>query len=328
MTLDVAVAGWGAYAPERTITNHDLEQILDTNDEWIVERTGIRERRVVADGETTSSMAVAAGAAAIKDAGITPDEIDLLIVATTSPDQIVPACSAFVSDGLGIQCGSFDVNAACAGFAYALVVGSSLVATGARNVLVIGAESLSRFVDYEDRSTAILFADGAGAAVLRPSAGGAQLLAWDLGCDGSAARLIEVPAGGAAEPSSPETVAARRHFIRMQGNEVFRRAVRAVVDSASATLARAGVEASEVAAFVPHQANARIVSAVSQRLGIPAARTVVTIDRFGNTSAASIPMALAEAADDGRIQEGDLVLLSGFGAGMTWASALLRWGRS
>jgi 3-oxoacyl-[acyl-carrier-protein] synthase-3 len=326
--VSVAIAGFGTYAPERAMTNHDLEAILDTNDEWIVERTGIRQRHIVADDETTSTMAIAAAATAIKDAGITPDDVDLLVMATTTPDQIVPACSAFVSDGLGLRCGSFDVNAACAGFAYALVVGASLVATGSKNVLVIGAEALSRFLNYADRGTAILFGDGAGAAVLTPSTSGGQLIAWDLGCDGSAAHLIEVPVGGAKVPARPDTVMGDGQYIHMQGNEVFRRAVRAVVESASSTLAKAGVTADDVDVFVPHQANLRIIDAACSRLGISADKTIVNIERYGNTSAASIPLAMGEALADGRIKDGDLVLIAGFGAGMTWASALLRWGRT
>ena len=326
--IAVAVAGFGIYAPERAMTNADFEKILDTSDQWIVERTGIRERRIAADDETTSTMAIAAATAAIKDAGITPDDIDLVVMATTTPDQIVPACSPFVSDALGLRCGSFDINAACAGFAYALVVGASLVGTGARHVLVIGAETLSRFTNYADRGTAIIFGDGAGAAVLTPSDGDAQLLSWDLGCDGSAAPLIQIPVGGSRRPARPDNVTGDDHLIHMQGNEVFRRAVRAVVDSAQTTLANAGVPASAVDVFVPHQANVRIIEAACSRLGIPMDKTIVNIDRYGNTSAASIPLALGEAIADGRIKDGDLVLLAGFGAGMTWASALLRWGRS
>lgn len=326
--VPVAVAGFGTYAPDRAMTNADFEKVLDTNDQWIVERTGIRERRIAADDETTSTMAIAAATAAIKDAGITPDDIDLVVMATTTPDQIVPACSPFVSDALGLRCGSFDINAACAGFAYALVVGASLVGTGARHVLVIGAETLSRFVNWDDRGTAILFGDGAGAAVLTPSSGDAQLLSWDLGCDGSAAPLIQIPVGGSKRPARPDNVTGSDHLIHMQGNEVFRRAVRAVVDSAQTTLAGAGMSADEVDVFVPHQANVRIIEAACSRLGIPIEKTIVNIDRYGNTSAASIPLALGEALADGRIKDGDRVLLAGFGAGMTWASALLRWGRS
>ena len=325
-------AGWGTYAPERRVTNHDWEQTLDTNDAWIVERTGIKERRWAAPGETTSSMAIEAGGAAIKDAGLTPDDIDLLILATTTPDQIVPAASAYVSDGLGLRCGSFDLNAACAGFAYSLVVATSILATGgARNILVIGAETISRFINPADRGTAILFGDGAGAAVVQAGAAGVGapgLLAWDLGCDGSAASFLEVRAGGSRLPATAATVEAGDHYVRMDGNEIFRRAVRAVVGSANATLEKAGVGADEVALFVPHQANVRIIDAVSARLGIPAEKTVVNIERYGNTSAASIPLALVEAHEAGRIADGDLVLLSGFGAGMTWARALVRWGRA
>ena len=325
-----AIAGWAAYAPERRLTNADLEAVLDTNDEWIVDRTGIRERRVAAPEETTASMAIEAGGAAVKDAGMVPDDIDLLIVATATPDQIVPATAAFVAEGLGMTCGSFDLGAACAGFAYSLVVGSSMIATGGlSNVLVIGAETISRFINMKDRSTAIIFGDGAGAAVLKATdrEDGPGLLSWDLGCDGSAATLIEVRVGGSRRPAWLEESIGDDHYLRMQGNEVFRKAVRAVVESATATIDKAGVTAADIDLFVPHQANVRIIEAVNQRLGIPMDKTVVNIERYGNTSAASIPLALVEAAADGRLKDGDLVLLSGFGAGMTWASALIRWGR-
>ena len=326
--VPVAIAGFGTYAPEKVLTNHDLEKILDTNDAWITERTGIKQRHIVADDEATSTMAIEAGATAIKDAGIAPDDIDLVVMATTTPDQMVPAASAFVSDGLGLTCGSFDINAACAGFAYALVVGSSMIATGHRNVLVIGAETISRFLNYEDRGTAIIFGDGAGAAVLTPSTTGAGLLSWDLGCDGSAAHLIEVPVGGSRRPASPDSVTGTDHYLQMQGNEVFRKAVRAVETSALSAMEKAGVTASDVDLFIPHQANVRIIDAVCGRIGVPMERTIVNIDEYGNTSAASIPLAIGDALAAGRINDGDLILLSGFGAGMTWASAVIRWGRS
>lgn len=326
--VPVAIAGFGTYAPEKVLTNAELEEILDTNDEWITERTGIKQRRIVANDECTSTMAIEAAADAIKDAGLTPDDIDLLVMATTTPDQLVPAASAFVSDGLGLSCGSFDLNAACAGFAYGLVIGSSMISIGHRNVLVVGAETISRFINYADRGTAILFGDGAGAAVLTRSNGDAGLLGWDLGCDGSAAHLIEIPVGGSRVPANPETVAGTDHQLHMQGNEVFRKAVRAVESSALAALANAGVAAADIDLFVPHQANVRIVEAVNQRIGIPIERTVVNISKYGNTSAASIPLAIGDALAEGRIRDGDLILLSGFGAGMTWASAVIRWGRS
>lgn len=325
MNAPVAIAGWGTAVPDTRLTNADLEARVDTTDAWIVERTGIRERRVAGPDESTADLAVAAGAAAMKSAGVTPEDVGVLLVATATPEQPLPPTSAFVQDRLGLGCGAFDVGAACAGFVYALVTAGALITAGSlRSALVVGAETLTRIVDPDDRETCVLFGDAAAAVVVVPSAT-PGLLSWDLGCDGSAASLLQIPAGGSRRPASAETVAAGEHFLRMAGREVFRRAVRAVVDSASACLARAGVASCEVDLFVPHQANIRIVEAAGSRLGIPPERTVVNIDRYGNTSAASIPLALAEAADEGRLHDGDLVLLSGFGAGMSWASALLRW---
>lgn len=309
------ILGCGAAAPEGRLTNADLEaRGLDTNDSWITERTGIRERRVAGPDDTTASLAAAAGASAIKDAGLTPDDIGLLVLATTTPDQSLPATSATVQDVLGVRCGALDLSAACAGFVYALGMVASVVEAGrADNVLIIGAEVLSRIVDPQDRSTTILFGDGAGAAVVgRVEGTAAGLMSWNAGCDGSAAAILEVPAGG--------------QFMQMDGPEVFRRAVRVLVDSGSAALVEAGVDADDVALLVPHQANVRIISAAADRLGIPMDRVMVNLDRYGNTSAASIPLALHEAVEAGRVHDGDLVLLSGFGAGMTWASALVRWG--
>ena len=325
--LPIAVVGWGYAVPDTRVTNADLATHVDTNDAWIVERTGIRERRIAGPGESTATLATTAGADAIKRAGLAPDDIDLLIVATASPEQPLPHTGAFVGEALGLHCGSFDVAAASAGFVYELVVGASMVGIGYEHVLLIGAETLSRIVDPEDRTTLVLFGDAAGAAVITRSAGDApSLLAWDLGCDGSAAGLLEVPAGGSRRPTSAETIAERGHYLKMQGQHVFRRAVRAVVDSAKLTMERAGVTADDLAWFIPHQANLRIIEAAAQRLGIPPERTLVNIDRYGNTSAASIPLAMFEAVEEGRVRDGDLVLLSGFGAGMTWASALLEWG--
>jgi 3-oxoacyl-[acyl-carrier-protein] synthase III len=324
------VHGWGTAVPEKLLTNADLEQRVDTTDAWILERTGIRERHIAARDDTTASLAIDAGTAAIKHAGITPDAIDLLVVATATPEQPIPHTGAFVGEGLGLRCGSFDLGAGCAGFVYMLVVGSSLLTTGnLDHVLIVGAEILSRIIDPEDRATCVLFGDGAAAFVLsRSSDTGPGVLAWDLGCDGSAAGLLEVRAGGSRMPATPETIAAGEQYLKMQGQEVFRRAVRAVVDSARTTLDRAGVASSDVAWFVPHQANIRIIESAANRLGFDEERTIVNIERYGNTSAASIPLALAEAADDGRLRDGDLVLMSGFGAGMTWASALLQWGKA
>jgi 3-oxoacyl-[acyl-carrier-protein] synthase III len=323
--LAATIVGWGTVVPEGRVTNADLEARVDTSDAWIVERTGIRERRVAGEGESTATLGTGAAAEAIKRAGLTPAEIDLMIVATATPEQPLPHTGAFISDALGLRCGSFDVSAACAGFVYELVIGASMLQTGYEHVLIVGAETLSRIIDPLDRTTTVLFGDGAGAAVLARSHTDA-LLAWDLGCDGSAASLLEIPAGGSRAPTTSTTVADRRHYLKMAGQQVFRRAVRAVVDSAHLTLGRAGIEADAVQWFVPHQANARIIDAAAQRLGFGPDRTIVNIDRYGNTSSASIPLALFEAVDDGRVREGDLVLCSGFGAGMTWASALIRWG--
>jgi 3-oxoacyl-[acyl-carrier-protein] synthase-3 len=333
-----AVTGWGTALPGGVLTNTDLEQRVETSDAWITERTGIKERRFALEGDTTSSLAVAAGAAAIKKAGLVPGDIDLMVMATTTADQIIPHTGAFVGDGIGLRCGSFDLNAACAGFVYALVVGASMLSTGnLRHVLVVGAETLSRVTDPLDRGTCILFGDGAAAFVVSRVEGTSDdgsiddgdapgILAWDLGCDGSLTGILEVPAGGTRQPATHETVDAREHYIKMNGPEVFRKAVRVIVDTASATLEQAGRTVDDVTWFAPHQANIRIIESACGRLGLPMERTLVNIERYGNTSAASIPLVLAEAAEDGRLQDGDLVLLSGFGAGMTWASALLRWG--
>jgi len=325
--LRVAITGCGMAVPERRVTNDDLARTVDTSDAWITERTGIKERRVAGEGETTASLAIEAGMAAMKDAGVGPDDIGCCIVATCTSEQPIPPTSSFVQEGLGLRCGAFDIDAACSGFVYALVAGASMVAAGAMgSVLVIGSETLTRVVDPTDRSTVILFGDGAGAVVLTPS-DDVSLLAWDLGCDGSLAGLLGIPAGGSRMPTSAQTLADGEHWLKMDGREVFRRAVRVIVDSARATLERAGVGADDVALLVPHQANSRIIDSAAAKLGVPPERTFVNIDRYGNTSAASVPIALAEAADAGRLQPGDLVLLSGFGAGMSWASALLRWER-
>ncbi|MDQ4070081.1 MAG: ketoacyl-ACP synthase III [Actinomycetota bacterium] len=313
--------------PERRVTNFDLADVVDTSDEWVTERTGIKERRVAGEGETTASLAIEAGQAAIKDAGVDPGDIGCCIVATCTSEQPIPPTSSFVQEGLGLRCGAFDIDAACSGFVYAMVAGASMVAAGAMGpVLVIGAETLTRVVDPTDRSTLVLFGDGAGAVVLTPSED-VNLLAWDLGCDGSLAGLLGIPAGGSRQPVTPEALARGDQWLKMDGREVFRRAVRVIVDSARATLDQAGLTADHVDLFVPHQANVRIIDAAATKLGVPPQRTFVNIDRYGNTSAASVPIALAEAADAGRLRAGDLVLLSGFGAGMSWASALLRWAR-
>jgi 3-oxoacyl-[acyl-carrier-protein] synthase III len=302
------ITGWGSAVPPKVLTNADLEQMFDTNDAWIVERTGIRQRHV---GGTTVGLSIESGRQAIEMAGIDPSEIDGLILATTTPDRTVPASSATVQNELGMRCGAFDVNAACSGFVYGLVAAHGLIAMGAEKVLCIGTDTLARITDWTDRNTAVLFADGSGAVVLERVNNRGQLLGWDLDADGSAERFLYSEIGG---------------FIQMEGKEVFRRAVRIMVDSALKSMAHAGVTAGEIALVVPHQANLRIIEAACDRLGIPMDRASTVLHNTGNTSSASIPLALVAALDDDRVRSGDLILLVGFGAGMTAASALLRWG--
>lgn len=302
-----AIVGWGSALPDKVVTNADLEARLDTNDAWIVERTGIRERRV---GGTTGQLAVEAGRATLERAGVEPSSVDQLVLATTTPDQQMPATASYVQHELGLSCGAFDVNAACSGFVYGLVTGFGLAALGARRVLVIGADVMTRLIDPDDRGTAVLFGDGAGAVLLDAVEGPSALLSFDLGSEGASRSLL---------------YADLDSYTVMDGQEVFRRAVRMVVRTTGDVLARAGVSAADVALFVPHQANTRIIEAACKRLDIPLERTALVLDRTGNTSAGSIPLALADAADAGRIGDGDVVVTVGFGAGMTWASAVLRW---
>lgn len=301
------ITGWGATLPDKRVTNADLATWLDTSDAWIRDRTGISERRV---GAGTTELAVQAGRQALERAGVALDQIDLVIVATLSPDQATPATASVVQEALGLRCGAFDLNAACSGFVYGLVVAAGILGTGMRHVLVIGAESMSRLVDWDDRTTAILFGDGAGAVVLSSSGPDDAILGWDLGSDGSAAGILRADIGGC---------------VTMDGGAVFRRAVRAMVDSSERAMRGAGVEADDLALVVPHQANRRIIEASTHRLGIPMERVVMVLERTGNTSAASIPIALTDGVDAGRLDRGDLVLMTGFGAGMTWASVVLRW---
>lgn len=325
--IPVLVGGLGAAIPAGCITNDDLAQRVETSDDWIVERTGIRERRVVSASQSTSDLGIVAARAALADAGLAGDDIDLLVLATSTPDQPIPSTASWVARGLDIHRAAFDINAACSGWVYGLVtVGAMMTVSGDRAALLIGAEVMSKWMDPNDRGTLPLFGDGAAAAVLVPSDSGAGLLAWDLGVDGDAAPLLQVPAGGSRQPLSAQALAAGDQYLKMEGREVFRRAVRAVETSCLTVLEEAGIDPAEVALFVPHQANSRIVDAILPRLGLTADQTMMNIARYGNTSAASVPLALCEAAAAGRLADGDLVLVTGFGAGMTWASALLRWG--
>jgi 3-oxoacyl-[acyl-carrier-protein] synthase-3 len=304
------IIGWGTSLPEKVVTNDDLSKTMDTSDEWIRERTGIERRHV---GGSTASLSIESGRKAIEMAGIDPLSIDALVLSTTTPDRTVPATSAAVQHGLGLRCGAFDVNAACSGFVYALVTAHGLIAMGMRRILVIGTDTLSRITDWTDRNTAILFADGSGAVVIEATAGSGQLLGWDFDADGSLEDLLYAEIGGT---------------LYMEGKEVFRRAVRIMVDSAEKSIKAAGLTTNEINLVVPHQANVRIIEAACKRLDIPMDKAAIVLHETGNTSSASIPLALFDAADNARIKTGDNILLVGFGAGMTAASAVIKWNQS
>jgi len=302
--------GWGTALPEKVVTNEELSKTMDTTDEWIRERTGIERRHI---GGTTASLSIESGRKAIQMAGIDPLSIDALVLSTTTPDRTVPATSAAVQHGLGLRCGAFDVNAACSGFVYALVTGHGLIAMGMKRVLVIGTDTLSRITDWTDRNTAILFADGSGAAVIEAVSGPGQLMGWDFDADGSLEELLYAEIGGT---------------LHMDGKEVFRRAVRIMVDSAEKSLKASGLTANEIDLVVPHQANVRIIEAACKRLDIPMSKTAIVLQETGNTSSGSIPLALFDAVANSRVKSGDNVLLVGFGAGMTAASAVIKWNQS
>jgi 3-oxoacyl-[acyl-carrier-protein] synthase-3 len=323
-----SVAGVGSALPERVVPNAEFASFLDTNDEWIRERTGIRERRFAAEGEATSDLATAAARRALASAGVSPEQLDLIVVATCTPDTPLPATAVWTQRKLGAHCPAFDLNSACAGFSYGLATGSAFVRTGqAETVLVIGAEVLSRVVNMDDRGTCILFGDGAGAVVLRPSAD-PGIIGSVLGADGGAAELLIIPTGGTARPATPERVAAKENTIAMpNGRDVFKRAVTEMAAACRELLEKNGFGPDDVDVLVPHQANQRIMVAVAERLGIPEERSVLDVAEVGNTSAASVPIALDRAVRAGRVREGALVLVTSFGAGLSWGANLLRWGR-
>ena len=323
------ILGSGSYAPERVVTNEDLAHMVETSDEWVRTRTGIRERRIAAPTETTSDMAVHAARRALADANVTAQEIDLLIVATLTPDMPMPATACLVQPKLGVPTNAacFDVAAACSGFVYALDTACAMLSSGRyKKALVIGAEKLSAVLDWQDRTTCVLFGDGAGAVVVGPSdEPNRGLLGTKLGTLGDGADLLYISHGGSLFPSTPESIVARNHCIRMKGKEVFKLAVRAMDEAARDILEQHQVRADQISLVIPHQANLRIIEAISEYLELPMDRFVVNVDRYGNTSAASIPIALDEARRAGRIKPGDLTLLVAFGAGLTYGSALIRW---
>jgi 3-oxoacyl-[acyl-carrier-protein] synthase III len=343
----ITITGLGMYVPDRVVTNDDLSLTLDTSDEWIRQRTGIRERRVVAPGVYTSDLATSAGRDALADAGAKPEDIDLVIVATLTPDNFTPATAARVAANLGcVNAGAFDLSSACAGFIYGLAMAAGSIVAGIhKHVLLVGAEIFSRILDPEDRGTAILFGDGAGAAVVEAipgagdrvcapeegSAGSAGsdrfgVLGFDLGCDGSRADVLGIPGGGSRMPPTIETVQARQHYLKMDGKEVYKFATRVVGYSANKVLSSCGYEVADVDLYVPHQANLRIIESGAEKMGFPNEKIFTNLQKYGNTSAASVPLCLYEARAEGRLKDGDLVLLMGFGAGLSWASCLIRWG--
>jgi len=326
-TRSAIITGTGMSVPARIMTNRDLEKIVDTSDEWIQTRTGIRERRIATPQESVSEFALVAARNAIEMAGVAPKDIDLIICATVTPDAPIPATACLLQHRLGCEnAAAFDMQAGCSGFIYGQSVAKQFIVSGrCRNVLLVGAELLSKFLDWSDRTTCVIFADGAGAAVMSGGSLPRGILASALHSDGSMSDFISMEGGGSAHPASEETVAKGMHFIRMRGNETFKIAVRSLEDVSREVLVAAGLSPGDVSWFIPHQANQRIISAVGERLGIPPERCYVNIDRYGNTSAASIPIALDEAVRAGKVKQGDIILMAAFGAGLTWAASAVRW---
>ena len=317
----------GSYVPENVITNNDLEQIVETSDEWILERTGIRERRIVEGNQVTSDLACEAAHKALKRADVKARDIDLIIVATISGDMVFPSTACILQHKLGAKkAAAFDLNAACSGFVYGLHVANSLIKSGAHNrILLVGAEVISKFTDWSDRTTCVLFGDGAGAVLLEGTKEKHGIYSTHIYSDGSLSDLISLPGGGSQYPCSKETILKRLHFMKMKGNETFKVAVRTLEQLATWTLEKNNLEPSQLSLLIPHQANLRIIHATAKRLGLPAEKVFINIEKYGNTSAASIPIALDEAVQSGRCREGEYILLEAFGGGLTWASALLRW---
>lgn len=325
-THKVAISGLGAYIPEKVLTNFDIEKMVDTSDEWIRTRTGIQERHIAAKGQSASDLGVEAARMAIQDAKLTPQDIELIIVATVTPDMLFPSTACYIQSKLGAKCGAFDMAAACSGFPYALAVAEGFIRAGIyRNVLVVGAEVLSGFIDWTDRSTCVLFGDGAGAAVVSRASDGHGIVSSYLGSDGTQADLLQIPAGGSMHPASEETIKNRMHYLKMQGSEVFKVAVRTMELAVKEVLKTAHLTTKDVDCLIPHQANMRILQAVAERLELPMEKVFINVERYGNMSSASTIVALYEAVKNGKIKKGANVVLVAFGGGLTWASTLIRW---
>ena len=323
----VSITGVGSFLPEKVLTNDDLSKMLDTTDEWITKRTGIRERRIVENGVAVSDLAVEASLRALDDANVLPAEVDLIITSTVTPDCLFPSSSCYIQEKIGARnAGSFDLLAACAGFVYALSVAKSFVASGAmKTVLVVGAECMSKITDYTDRSTCILFGDGAGAVVVQQGNGGREIVSTHLGSDGSQAEILRLPAGGSKLPASHETVESGLHYIKLRGKEVFRQAIINLVDVVTKAAADNNMQVEEFDMVIPHQSNIRIIEAAMERLGLPMEKAYVNIDRYGNTSSASIPIAIDEIEKGQLLNSGDTVILVAFGGGLTWGSSVIEW---
>lgn len=329
MMRSVGILGIGHYVPEKVLTNFDLEKMVDTSDEWITERTGIKQRHIAEAGEATSDLSVKAAEKALADAGVAAEELDLIIVATASPDHAFPSTACLVQDRIGAKnAAAFDLSAGCSGFVYSLGVASQMIKSGLYNkALIIGAETLSRIMNWKDRNTCVLFGDGAGAAVVGVVDDGYGVLGIDLGADGSGGKFLYQPAGGSRKPASEETVANSEHTIHMNGQEVFKFAIQIMGKTAKTALANAGMKAEELDMLFPHQANLRIISSAAKRLKMPMEKVWVNVDKYANTSAASIPIALCEAQAAGALKKGDNILLVGFGAGLTWSAIVLKWSK-
>jgi 3-oxoacyl-[acyl-carrier-protein] synthase III len=323
----VGILATGSYTPERVLTNFDLEKMVETSDEWIVTRTGIRERRISAPDQASSDLAYEAAKKALAKAKISPEELDMIIVATVTPDMMFPSTACILQEKLGAsRAAALDVSAACTGFLYGIATGSQFIANGMyRYVLVVGVETLSKITNYKDRNTCVLFGDGAGAALLGPVGEGFGFQAFELGADGSGGPLLCQPAGGSRIPASSESVEKNLHYISMTGSEVFKFAVRVMNSATEAVLEKSGTPKEAIDLLVPHQANKRIIDAAIQRFGLSEDKVAINLDRYGNMSSASIPVALDEAVEEGRLKEGDNVVLVGFGGGLTWGAALLKW---
>lgn len=329
MLQSVGIVGTGSYVPEKVLTNADLEKMVDTNNEWIVSRTGIKERHIVAPETPVSELCYQAALKALEDAKVAPEDVDLIIVPTVTADYIFPSTAGLVANRLGAKnAAAFDLSAGCTGFLYGITTAAQFVATGMyRTALVIGAETLSKIINWEDRSTCILFGDGAGAAVLQPVEEGYGFLGFELGADGSGGHLLTCLGGGSRNPASIESVQNKLHTIRMAGSEVFKFAVRIMGEASFNVLEKAGLQKEDIDLFVPHQANVRIIDSAVKRLGIDPEKVVVNLDRYGNTSSASIPLALDEASRGGRLKYGDNLLMVGFGAGLSWGATVLKWAK-